>query len=390
MSGVEEDLRMAVNLVIEHLNRRHNVKAGPLKTLSAVLEEVCGKVKPSLDPGLCKLMHKGVVQDLSTPLRLLNMPSGTKLELVSDRQLGVVESHAAGKSADAQVDAMRSNEGGEKSAVGSVKAEERKDDGVHDEQISAGCGEAIVKQPDESEKAIESDPVSDAWASHPDVERDFSVYDRDSLVDDHLAEAMEDVPDEYYDFTAEDYQRVMHEHKARVQKEEAGLRTQAMREKEEQQRAQSLGMVNIRLIFPSGNICQAQFKATETVDALYDFTSSIATCRRLDLVLYTAPPRVDLTELEATLYKAMLVPAANIYVGQPRRKKGKNGGASNQPINLKDDVLKLKTNTPPILESQNPQKEDSSAAKAVQNADHVDPRKTSKAGQVPKWMKLGK
>lgn len=378
---------MAVNLVIEHLNKRYNVKVGPLKTLSAVLEEVCGKVKPALNPGCCKLMHKGAVQDLSTPLRFLNIPSGTKLELISDRQLGIEGSHRTNDAPGVQVEvAHRSSKDVGKVGAGAAKAEKIKEDIAHDIRTSVECGKESI----EAREAIESEAASDAWTSLSGVGRNFSVYDRDSLVGDPLEESIADVPDEFYNFTAEDYHRVMLEHKARVEKEEAGLRTQALRDKEEQRRAEALGAVNMRLIFPSGIICQAQFKATETVAALYDFASSIATCRRPGLVLYTAPPRVDLTDFEATLYKAQLVPAANVYVGQPCPKKGKNGNVSKEPIELKDEVLKLKTNAPPRLEPYVLQGEDPPTSKAVQNVDHAEPRKTSKTGNVPKWMKIGK
>lgn len=54
----------------------------PMATLEQYVVEACAKFRPTLDPARCRLHHNKAPVDLGTPLRLLNLPSGTKLEVV--------------------------------------------------------------------------------------------------------------------------------------------------------------------------------------------------------------------------------------------------------------------------------------------------------------------
>ena len=56
----------------------------------------------------------------------------------------------------------------------------------------------------------------------------------------------EELPPEYFDLTPEDYGRLMDEHRRSVAREPKTMATRAMREREEMQRAQAMGVVHIR------------------------------------------------------------------------------------------------------------------------------------------------
>jgi hypothetical protein len=57
-------------------------KPTPMTPLSAVLQEACSKMRPALDPAQCQLVFNKKPVDLGCPVRLANIPSGSKLELV--------------------------------------------------------------------------------------------------------------------------------------------------------------------------------------------------------------------------------------------------------------------------------------------------------------------
>ena len=52
--------------------------------LSSVLPDVCAKLRPALEPGAVELrLHKeGKALDLASPFRLLNVPAGSRLDIV--------------------------------------------------------------------------------------------------------------------------------------------------------------------------------------------------------------------------------------------------------------------------------------------------------------------
>lgn len=52
-----------------------------MQPLSVVIDMMGNATKQQLDPSACTLLHRGKAQDLSTPVRFANLPSGTTLEL---------------------------------------------------------------------------------------------------------------------------------------------------------------------------------------------------------------------------------------------------------------------------------------------------------------------
>lgn len=360
---------MSVNLVVEHLNKRHNISAGPLQTLSYVIQGICARIKPSPDPSNCILLLKGKPQDLSTPVRLLNLPSGTKLILTCGaKPIGgsqmLPNPGNKNESLNQKPGKLRNNEGDEQ--LGISNKERVQGDGV---------GQASGKLQEEIRTL---GPRSEGWASLAGIEREFCVFHRDELLQSRAdANWDQTTPDSFYDFTPEDYHRMMAEHKAAVDRQEIGLRTAIMREREEEGKAASLGPVNIRLVYPSGMICQAKFKATDKVGILYEFAASITECGRAGIVLYTTPPRFELKNEELSLYQAKLVPAANVYIGPA----GGNQSLSNvESVAPKDEVICLRE-APPNRPC--PAKQDS----ANLLPDPPKPLKGKKKLQLPKWFK---
>lgn len=50
--------------------------------LSDALVEACSKLRPALDASQCTLKFNKKPVDLKTPFRLLNIPAGSKLEII--------------------------------------------------------------------------------------------------------------------------------------------------------------------------------------------------------------------------------------------------------------------------------------------------------------------
>lgn len=53
-----------------------------MQTLSEALAAAASKFKPALVPGQCSLALNKKPVDLHTPFRLLNVPAGSKLEVI--------------------------------------------------------------------------------------------------------------------------------------------------------------------------------------------------------------------------------------------------------------------------------------------------------------------
>lgn len=58
------------------------VKVPPMQTLLEALQAASSKFKPALVPQQCALQYNKKPVDLNTPFRLLNVPAGSKLEVI--------------------------------------------------------------------------------------------------------------------------------------------------------------------------------------------------------------------------------------------------------------------------------------------------------------------
>ncbi|GMH45999.1 hypothetical protein BSKO_13963 [Bryopsis sp. KO-2023] len=421
---------MAVNLVVQHRNKRHNVRAGPMKPLSSVLEELCQKLRPRVEPQSCQLLLKGEAVDLSTPLRLMNVPPGAKLELVSSAEPGQPSSRVPVANNPTQAPVGR-GETATQTATDSMPTTSDVPTGARDSGVThtktgmtegargtgadakggvnqgpgldsgnPGMQGVLAGSEQENDNELggnEGDSKMDGWSSLASVSRKFCLFRRDALVEEGASASDEEVPDDFYDFTAEDFHRVMKEHQQKVAFQEAGLRTKALRQFAEHAKAQALGPVSVRLFFPSGEVCQTEFGATDTIGEVYGFGAGLVKGGRHSFVLYTAPPRLDLVDEELTLYKAQLIPAANVYVGaskpskKGKRKVGETHGAGE--VELREDVKACLMEKPPIRQgdSVEPTKKSENTAKTGAETATVRPAPQAPAKPkkgIPKWMKL--
>ncbi|ORX61849.1 hypothetical protein DM01DRAFT_1067226 [Hesseltinella vesiculosa] len=89
------------------------------------------------------------------------------------------------------------------------------------------------------------------------------------------------------------------------------LKTQKMRQLEEQEKMKRYPKTTIRVRLPDLTLLQATFESKEKVGVLYEFLgSTLATPDRAFLLCL--PPRIKLTDPSITLYKAGLAPASNL------------------------------------------------------------------------------
>lgn len=79
---IDDALECARSAAYLSAEQRHVAKPTPMTPLSAVLQEACSKMRPPLDPSQCQLILNKKPVDLGLPVRLANIPSGSKLELV--------------------------------------------------------------------------------------------------------------------------------------------------------------------------------------------------------------------------------------------------------------------------------------------------------------------
>lgn len=61
--------------------QRHVAKVGPMATLRPALEQAAAKWRPPLDVRSAQVLLNRKPVDLDTPFRLLNVPSGARLDV---------------------------------------------------------------------------------------------------------------------------------------------------------------------------------------------------------------------------------------------------------------------------------------------------------------------
>lgn len=164
------------------------------------------------------------------------------------------------------------------------------------------------------------------------------------------------------------------------------LKTQKLRDQDERRRAEQFGLIPVRIHWPDGTILQAEFQAVEVVGALQRLVQQCAATDLPKWYLYVTPPKQTLKDMGLNLYKAGLVPAANVYVGLDSQHTG--------PF-LKQHIAELE-GPPPERSSSYNQKgmptSDSKASSVAGASDFLPSKATTGSGdkKVPKWMKLNK
>lgn len=316
------------------------VSVTPMAPLRSALEQAVGKmsqVRPPLDANACQLMlHEGggrgggkpvaKLLDLSCPLRHANISSTARIEIVRSSTTS--------------------------SAPPSVVARPNVTQPTPEtERPSAAPSLTAAALPIDADAAsIASDGNQDVgvsvWQSLG-LDREIAVFTKEQL-DSLMSQPsgpksrQVDETDEFFELTPEDL-AIMRQAQEAKRKEEAVLKTRALREADEIKKASSYGSCPLRIHFPSpvlgaaGTIIvQAAFSPLEQVSAVKQLVSKLLhPSVGSGFQLFTTPPRVILKDLDASLFKSQLVPAANIHFTLSGDKECQVSSY------LKDEVMKL-------------------------------------------------
>ncbi|KAK9839775.1 hypothetical protein WJX81_000496 [Elliptochloris bilobata] len=198
--------------------------------------------------------------------------------------------------------------------------------------------------------------------------------------------------DDFYEFTAEDWARVAAGRaRAAAAAEGASLRTAALRERDERVAASRHGPAPVRVHLPGGLVLQASFGALETLGALRQLVARCLAPGVRSWTLYTAPPKQVLADWGVSMYKAGLVPAANVHLGL--------GAPHGGTRLLRPEVAALLGPPPPARGFARRQAPDAGQERSERTvaggnfrAGGASGTSNGKAGggKAPKWLKLGK
>uniref|UniRef100_A0A1D1ZU20 TUG ubiquitin-like domain-containing protein n=1 Tax=Auxenochlorella protothecoides TaxID=3075 RepID=A0A1D1ZU20_AUXPR len=342
-------------LWVQALGKSTQIKLGPMAPMSGAVQQALSQLGlKSIQAGDCKLMYKGSPVDLNAPLRFSNLPSGSRLELLTGKEvaLGVRDSRelkaspaAAAPSASCSApsvavrapafqpdDAQPTGPSWqpESTAPDHGNGTSRMQAHAQAETHSAGVeGASNTTTPAVQAEDLEDDPSVALFGRKVHV---FHTQDEATSVE----AANQDPPDDFYDFNESDYRHVVAGYAAQKAKQAgAVLKTRQLREREEQARfeAQADTPVPIRLVLPDGHCLQAVLKARETTGRLYDLVAA-ALLPGLSFHLFVTPPKMLLPRQDGTsLWKAELLPAARVHVGV-------EGGPAPGPL-LRPEVVAL-------------------------------------------------
>ncbi|KAG2208165.1 hypothetical protein INT46_005840 [Mucor plumbeus] len=156
------------------------------------------------------------------------------------------------------------------------------------------------------------------------------------------------------------------------------LKTQKMRDSEDQEKLKKYPKTTIRVRMPDHTIVQAVFQSKERVSVLYEFVRSLLETPERKFVL-CLPPRSKLVEPSITLFKAGLSPASNVLFGWIE--KGEKGN------DLKVEYLAMKQDLTP---NASPQQSSSNVpTTSSSNSDTKSSKSSSTSKPIPKWLQKG-
>ncbi|KAG1678180.1 hypothetical protein FOA52_016117 [Chlamydomonas sp. UWO 241] len=334
--------------------QRLKVPATPMATLGSILEQACAKLKPPLDPSTCALMiHESRARpralDLGLTWRNANVPASARLEIAlkaaplpplpplpahTAQPSEPAETVAAAAAAAAGVQPSVPTEGA--AAPASEPAQPHSEAGTSSASGSgaaaggtgaAGGSGAAAPRPSKPAAPPKPPPppTGGPWAALG-CDRDVAIYTKAALDDATAAAAAAsagaatavagDLPDSFFELTAEDFASISSANQARRTDGEQ-LRTRYLREAADAKRANAYGPVPVRVHLPDGLIVQAAFHATELLSAMQELMLKLVVPKLASpaaFYLYTTPPKQVLKDLSVSFFKALLVPAAHVYM----------------------------------------------------------------------------
>ena len=292
------------------------VSLTPMAPLRSALEQAISKmsqVRPPLDANSCQiLLHEGGGRgggkpvtkslDLACPLRHANFSSTARIEVVRSSPTSSIPA-----------------------ASPRPIMTQPLPDRPPPPEVSAPILTPInTSDLEASDPLTDNGPGAHAWQSLG-LDRAIAVFTKQQL-DDMMATSSgpnahkADEADDFFELTPEDL-AIMRQSQEVKKKEEAILKTRALREADETRKAASYGSVPLRVHFPSPTlgtagtiIIQAAFSPLEPVSAVKQLISKLVhPSIGQGFQLFTTPPRFILKDTDASLFKSQLVPAANLH-----------------------------------------------------------------------------
>ncbi|CAO3610454.1 unnamed protein product [Mucor fragilis] len=158
------------------------------------------------------------------------------------------------------------------------------------------------------------------------------------------------------------------------------LKTQKMRDSEDQEKLKKYPKTTIRVRMPDHTIVQAVFQSKERVSAVYEFVRSLLETPERKFVL-CLPPRTKLVEPTITLFKAGLSPASNVLFGWIEQ--GEKAGND-----LKEEYLAMKQDLTPTASPQTSSSNVPTVSSS--NSDSKSSKSSSSTSKpIPKWLQKG-
>ncbi|ORZ03616.1 hypothetical protein BCR43DRAFT_483658 [Syncephalastrum racemosum] len=225
-------------------------------------------------------------------------------------------------------------------------------------------------------------PSAEPSESSSAPDRSIKVYTPPSN-----APARVEMPESFYKLSPNEVKALYKSHVDRRENlENRPLKTQKIRNVEDQERMKKYPRTTIRVRLPDHIILQAQFDSKERVSDVYDFVRSTLTTPERKFLL-CLPPRTKLVEPVLTLYKAGLAPASNVtfvWIDPP------TSNASDMPNLTKEYLDKIEpfpspAGSPASQSSASPASPSSSASASSSQQQQQQGGKK----QIPKWLQKG-
>jgi len=391
-----------------------------MTSLDSLVQQVLDKLGlTDISPTDCKLFFDKkelATTDRNTPIRLLGLPRGARLDLVTGREppLGVQDNTAAA----------------------AAKQQQRKQIEQNSTTNAPPPSSSTTQQPGKpSSSIVHHPPKAVEEIIHPVFGKyghSIQLFTRQAELDLEASlattgtegEGVED-DDSYFEFTEADFKRVQASAATRRAKEASStLMTKTMREGQERRNAQLVGDVIIRAELNTTNstgtttdhfVVQVTIPATESLGELKRLVFSVldpklttdssdggARKKKASTLsspyLYTAPPKTVLKDDDKMIYSLGLYPAARVHVGLGGTELSSLSSSSSL---LRSEAQALVGPPPSKADAMHRHKEkedtggDSKGKEAANNDNNVTTsgsgRPTQAGGKpVPKWLKLGK
>ncbi|GBF90266.1 hypothetical protein Rsub_03399 [Raphidocelis subcapitata] len=311
---------MAASVTIHYLgppDQKAVVKVGPMATLRGVLADAAAKWRPPLDLATVQLHLNKKPVDLDTPFRLLNAPSGSRLEVVAGAPAPAAAAAAAPAAAPPAETRAAASAAPPPAAASAAPP-----------PAALAPGGATAAAPSTSSAPAAAAPAAAAPPAAPSpalvalgIRVPIAVFNQRAVEAAAAARGAAaatvaaDPGDAFFEFTADDFAEVARAAQKRAAAQSV-LMTRTAREAQARARAASHPPVPVRLHFPDGSIVQAEFAATQPVGAIAELARALVQPGLAPaLYLYTAPPKQVLRDAAATLFDLRLLPAAHVHVG---------------------------------------------------------------------------